>query len=74
MTAWKTSQPDVKARSIHELWELNSAREAFRLEYYKHWQEQGLDILICPAHPQTAPRHETAKYWGYTSICRSPVM
>lgn len=72
MTAWKTSRPEVKSRSVHELWDLNAAREALRLEFHAHWQEQNIDLLILPAQPQTAPQTETAKYWGFTSVCECP--
>lgn len=26
-----------------------------------------MDVLLCPAAPGVAPRHNTSKYWGYTA-------
>ena len=67
---WKLSTPQAnKDRTIHELWDLNADREAYRSEYLRHWKEAGVDIVICPAHTQTAARHGTSQYWGYTSVC-----
>lgn len=66
---WKLSTPQAnKKRTIHELWDLNADREAYRSEYLRHWKEAGVDIVMCPAHTQTAARHGTSRYWGYTSV------
>lgn len=26
-----------------------------------------VDVILCPASPGVAPRHDTARYWGYSS-------
>ena len=67
---WKLSTPQAnRKRTIHELWDLNADREAYRSEYLRHWKEADVDLVICPAHTQTAARHGTSRYWGYTSVC-----
>ena len=42
-------------------------RDAYRTEYSKHWNSFRIDVLLCPVGPGPAPRHDTAKYWGYTA-------
>jgi amidase len=55
-------------------------REAYRAEYAKIWndtatsvdEENGeregmVDVILCPVGPGVAPKHNTARYWGYTS-------
>jgi Asp-tRNA(Asn)/Glu-tRNA(Gln) amidotransferase A subunit family amidase len=39
--------------------------------YLANWQSHGSnapDFLVGPVGPSVAPRHDTAKYWGYTAI------
>jgi Asp-tRNA(Asn)/Glu-tRNA(Gln) amidotransferase A subunit family amidase len=40
---------------------------AYRKEYAIHCNKYGIDALLCPVGPGTAPKHNTAKYWNYTS-------
>lgn len=42
-------------------------REAYRKEYAKIWNDTAVDAILCPVGPGLAPKHESAKYWGYTS-------
>ncbi|KAF2275280.1 amidase [Westerdykella ornata] len=59
--------PCVKKMSVGELTYWLEEREAYRKEYALHWNEYGVDALLCPVGPGVAPRHNTAKYWCYTS-------
>jgi amidase len=36
----------------------------------KYWTttQQEVDFIISPVGPSAAPRHETARYWGYTAV------
>lgn len=52
------------------LFQLNFARDMYRLEYMNYWQRLNLDIVIGPVQPQTAAQLGTSKYWGYTSVCK----
>lgn len=27
-----------------------------------------VDVILCPVGPGVAPKHNTAKYWGYTAL------
>ena len=27
-----------------------------------------VDVMLCPVGPGVAPKHDTARYWGYTAI------
>jgi amidase len=71
--------PCVKKLSMHKLWYWEEEREAYRKEYAKVWNDTAtgrdntgqlmgaVDAIICPVGPGVAPRHNTAKYWCYTS-------
>lgn len=59
--------PCVKKLSVGELAYWSEEREAYRKEYALHWKEHGIDALLCPVGPGVAPKHNTAKYWSYTS-------
>ncbi|KZM23696.1 Amidase [Ascochyta rabiei] len=59
--------PCVKKLSVGELAYWFEEREAYRKEYALHWKNHGIDALLCPVGPGVAPKHNTAKYWNYTS-------
>lgn len=59
--------PCVKKISVGELAYWLEEREAYRKEYALHWKQYGIDALLCPVGPGVAPKHNTAKYWNYTS-------
>jgi amidase len=59
--------PCVKKLSVGELAYWFEEREAYRKEYALHWNKYGIDALLCPVGPSVAPKHNTAKYWSYTS-------
>ncbi|KAF2174923.1 amidase [Zopfia rhizophila CBS 207.26] len=69
----------VKELSIGELNYWLEERESYRKEYAKVWNSTGsgfdengdlidvVDAILCPVGPGVAPKHNTAKYWFYTS-------
>lgn len=59
--------PCVMKLSVGELAYWYEEREAYRKEYALHWNKHGVDALLCPVGPGVAPKHNTAKYWSYTS-------
>ena len=59
--------PCVKKLSVGELAYWYEEREAYRKEYALHWNKHGVDALLCPVGPGVAPKHNTARYWSYTS-------
>jgi len=59
--------PCVKKLTVGELSYWLEEREAYRKEYALHWNRLEVDAVLCPVGPGVAPRHNTAKYWGYTS-------
>ncbi|OAL51348.1 amidase [Pyrenochaeta sp. DS3sAY3a] len=59
--------PCVKKLSVGELAYWYEEREAYRKEYALHWNKFGVDALLCPVGPGVAPKHNTARYWSYTS-------
>ena len=73
LTKWIIKEnPCVKKMEIKDLWYWQEERESYRSEYAKVWNETGrsgrtVDAILCPVAPGVAPRHNTAKYWNYTS-------
>lgn len=61
------NNPCVKKLSVGELAYWLEEREAYRKEYAIHWNKYGIDALLCPVGPGAAPKHNTARYWNYTS-------
>lgn len=63
---------EASTRKLDEVSYLEScaivqARDAFRKEFFQHWNTLGLDCLLCPVMCNVAPRPATIRYWGYTS-------
>ncbi|KAL8942558.1 MAG: hypothetical protein Q9216_001602 [Gyalolechia sp. 2 TL-2023] len=81
LTTWIIKEnPCVKKLKMRELWYWLEEREAYRSEYAKVWNDTAttidgetgelrgmVDAILCPVGPGVAPRHNTAKYWPYTS-------
>ncbi|KAF2262038.1 amidase [Lojkania enalia] len=59
--------PCVKKLSVGELTYWLEEREAYRKEYALHWNKYDVDAVLCPVGPGVAPKHNTARYWYYTS-------
>ncbi|KAF3932953.1 Acetamidase [Dactylellina cionopaga] len=71
LSKWILTQPNVPAPpgfSIQGLWNYTDAASAYKRAYSTKWLAAGIDVLLCPVGPGVAPRLETAKYWGYTSM------
>ncbi|KAF1966479.1 amidase [Bimuria novae-zelandiae CBS 107.79] len=62
-----TQNPCVKKLDVGELTYWLEEREAYRKEYALHWNSLGVDAVLCPVGPGVAPKHNTSKYWWYTS-------
>ena len=81
LTEWIIKEnPCVKRLKMQELWYWLEEKEAYRSEYAKVWNDTAtsideatgmpngtVDAIMCPVGPGVAPRHNTAKYWSYTS-------
>ena len=81
LTEWIIKEnPCVKKLKLQELWYWLEEREVYRTKYAKIWndtatstnEETGelsgmVDAILCPVGPSVATRHNTAKYWPYTS-------
>ena len=58
---------------MHEQWYWNLEKQGYRKKFLKHWcgytDRDGnlLDAVIAPVFPNVAAKHETTKYWTYTS-------
>ncbi|KAI5965989.1 hypothetical protein KGF57_000697 [Candida theae] len=64
---------DAKDLDMHEQWYWNLQKQSYRKRFLKHWRgytdKDGnlLDAVIAPVFPNVAAKHETTKYWTYTS-------
>jgi amidase len=81
LTTWIIKDnPCVKKLSMQKFQYWQEEREAYRKEYAKVWNdtatgrneetgemEGAVDVILCPVGPGVASRHDTARYWGYTS-------
>ena len=81
LTKWIIREnPCVKRLGMKDLWYWLEEREAYRSEYAKVWNDTAthideqtgetkgmVDAILCPVGPGVAPRHDTARYWAYTS-------
>jgi amidase len=71
-----TNNKHRKDHTITSIWEATVARDNYRTEYAAHWlstasdansPDTAVDVILCPAGSQTAPKLDTARYWGYTA-------
>lgn len=80
LTTWMLKENScVKKLNPQKLYYWQEEREAYRKEYAKVWNDTAIgrnemgylegmvDVILCPVGPGVAPKHNTAKYWGYTS-------
>ncbi|RDW69875.1 hypothetical protein BP6252_08895 [Coleophoma cylindrospora] len=70
LTEWVMKHPHIQPRTLKESWELHYQKDVFQKEYLQHWLSAPdvPDFIVGPVGPSAAPRHETARYWGYTAI------
>jgi amidase len=81
LTDWLVNhcKPGLKPHTVRSLWDATIAREIYRAAYAEAWRSTGtitasgdlegaVDVILCPVGPSVAPKLETARYWGYTSI------
>ncbi|KAF8548986.1 amidase [Imleria badia] len=68
LSEWVISPPHTKNLSAHQAWEMHYKRDSFRHAYLQQWRKQNIDVLLCPAYPGVAARHNTARYWAYTAM------
>lgn len=69
LTKWMLrDNPCVKKLSTEQFWYWLEECEEYRREYAAKWNETVVDAIMCPVAPGVAPKHDTAKYWGYTAV------
>lgn len=73
-TEWVLNNEKVARLEIEDLWYWNLEKQKYRKEYLKHWLafnnpngDSPMDAIIAPVFPGVAPKHRSAKYWGYTA-------
>ncbi|KAF5007581.1 hypothetical protein FDECE_6089 [Fusarium decemcellulare] len=63
LTYWPDGGKTVKNHLAQRL-----TRDDFRCNFSQHWEEQDVDIVICPVFVGPACTHETSFYWNYTAF------
>ncbi|KAI0778712.1 amidase [Trametes elegans] len=76
-TAWMLGQVPNGGRpyTVAETFGINGEREAFRTRVLAHWAAtaartatgRAVDAVLSPVAATLAPRHDTTRWWGYTS-------
>lgn len=56
------------AKTGVEISKMRGARDEFRMGFAEHWNEQDVDVVLCPMHVGPAPVHDTAVHWNYTAV------
>ncbi|WPG97460.1 acetamidase [Acrodontium crateriforme] len=55
--------------TVYELWQVQKARTALCKKYLDRWQAcEGLDAILGPTTPYTAPKNGEFKHVGYTGV------
>ncbi|CAD6445972.1 41e683fe-58ed-426e-beb6-afdce751dde1 [Sclerotinia trifoliorum] len=74
-----TQNQHVQSHSIASMWNSQVQRDNYRTEYANLWNETAtsktpsgelegmVDVILSPVGPGSAPKLDTAKWWGYTS-------
>lgn len=77
LTTWILKEsPNVKLRSLQELWDLTAKRDTYRAEYLQSWNDtassldvdDGIDVLLTPVFPGAASPLDHSKYWHYSLV------
>ena len=65
----ESKAPKKPVNHPYGLWELVKLREKLRQDSLEQWSAiPQLDAILCPGAPTLAPRHDTSRHWGYTSM------
>ncbi|KAL5334693.1 amidase signature domain-containing protein [Aspergillus crustosus] len=59
---------DAKEIGVHEMWQMQVARNTLCKSYLDRWNEAGIDAVICPATPYSTVEHGRFAYVGYTGV------
>ena len=59
---------DRKAATALEQQKFKVIRDKYRRAYSDHWNASMVDVILSPVGPDTAPPHDTSKYWNYTAV------
>ena len=57
----------ARVRSVNETWKLQAARKAYKAEFFAAFQQQQLDVIVCPAHVLPAVKH--GQYQAVSFTC-----
>ncbi|KAH7010580.1 amidase signature domain-containing protein, partial [Microdochium trichocladiopsis] len=64
---WKDAEP-FGMLTAADVSNMRGDRDNYRLAFARAWEEQDIDVLLCPAYVGPACAHDTAFTWTYTSL------
>lgn len=59
---------DVDLLDVNGVYAMQLERNEYRRAFIRKWEDQDVDVIICPSFVGPAAAHDTAKYWNYTSL------
>ncbi|KAF4472820.1 acetamidase [Fusarium albosuccineum] len=68
LTRHITQDADGPKLGANDILQQRLTRDDFRCNFSQHWEEQDVDIVICPVFVGPACTHETSFYWNYTAF------
>ncbi|KAL1873123.1 hypothetical protein VTK73DRAFT_1084 [Phialemonium thermophilum] len=69
LTAWMIEECRKNEALVHQTIQgRKAARDEFRALYSAHWNAAGVDVVIAPVAPSTAPPPDTSRYWPYSAV------
>lgn len=66
LTQWYLK--DAEKHGLDEILQLKLERDDFRCKFAAHWNEQDVDVVICPSFVGPACAHNTGCFWNYTAF------
>lgn len=64
----ETAFQGAKALDVYGIHAARQARNDYRRAFSLNWEEQDVDVVLCPAFVGPAPVHDTARHWNYTAL------
>ncbi|KHN99009.1 acetamidase [Metarhizium album ARSEF 1941] len=68
LTEWIQREAAPEELLVTAVLEQRLLRDDMRSEFSLDWENQGVDVILCPAFVGPASSHDTAWYWDYTAM------
>jgi len=68
LTEWAIKDSGGVPLTPDEILDQRVTRDRFRVKFAEDWNNQDVDIVICPVFVGPACEHDTGFYWNYTAL------